>query len=52
MKKVGNQYPADDFSWPENTEKITLDESALQALGAIKGPQDPKSVELVIKKNK
>jgi penicillin-binding protein 1B len=50
MKKVGNQYPPDDFSWPENTEKMTLDESALQALGAIKGPQDPKSVELIIKK--
>lgn len=50
MKKVGVRYPADDFPWPEGTEKVTLDEATLQALGAIKGPNDPKSVELIFRK--
>ncbi len=50
MKKISNKYPADDFAWPENTEKINLDEKALTDLGAIKSPHDPKSVELIMKK--
>lgn len=50
MKKVGVRYPPDDFPWPDDTEKVTLDESTLKALGAIKGPNDPTSVDLIFKK--
>ncbi|MDG0815394.1 transglycosylase domain-containing protein [Bdellovibrio svalbardensis] len=50
MKKIGTRYPPDDFPWPEGTEKVTLDEATLKALGAIKGPNDPTSVELIFRK--
>ena len=50
MKKIGSRYPADDFPWPEGTEKVTLDEETLRALNALQGADDPKSVELVFRK--
>lgn len=49
MKKIGVKYPADDFTWPEGTVKVMLNEETLRALGAIKGPDDPLSVELIFK---
>jgi penicillin-binding protein 1B len=50
MKKIGSRYPADDFPWPEGTEKVTLDEETLKALNALQGADDPKSVELIFRK--
>jgi penicillin-binding protein 1B len=50
MKKVSRKNPADDFLWPDGVEKITLDESKLRELGALKKPEDPKSVELIMKR--
>jgi len=50
MKKIGTRYPPDDFPWPEGTVKVTLDEKTLEALGALKMPTDPKSVELIFRK--
>ncbi|MBO9666386.1 MAG: PBP1A family penicillin-binding protein [Bdellovibrio sp.] len=50
MKKIGARYPADDFSWPEGTEKVTLDADTLKALNALQSPTDPTSVELVFRK--
>ncbi|MFM6930090.1 MAG: transglycosylase domain-containing protein [Bdellovibrio sp.] len=50
MKKIGSRYPADDFPWPEGTEKVSLDEETLKALNALQGADDPKSVELIFRK--
>lgn len=46
MKKIGTRFPADDFPWPENTQKVLLDESTLQSLNALK-ENDPVQVELI-----
>lgn len=51
MKKVATRFPADDFNWPENTEKVLLDEQTLRALNALK-EGDPTQVELVFDKEK
>lgn len=48
MKKIATRYPSDDFAWPENIEKINLNEETLHSLNAIKGSADPKSVDLII----
>ncbi|MGE5087440.1 MAG: transglycosylase domain-containing protein [Bacillota bacterium] len=50
MKKIGSRYPADDFPWPEGTEKVSLNEETLRALNALQNPDDPKSVELIFRK--
>lgn len=47
MKKVTAEDPEDDFPWPENTVKVTFDESQLQEM---KVPADDvKNVELIFK---
>lgn len=51
MKKIGTRFPADDFPWPENTEKVMLDQKTLEALNAYK-EGDPTQVELVFDKEK
>lgn len=51
MKKIGTRFPADDFPWPENTEKVMLDQKTLEALNAYK-EGDPTQVELVFDKAK
>jgi penicillin-binding protein 1B len=50
MKKLGTQYPADDFEWPEGTTKVTLDQKNLEALRAIQSPIDLPQVELIFRK--
>lgn len=52
MKKIGIRFPANDFSWPEGTEKIELDEENLRALGAIRDERDPTTVELIFDSQK
>jgi penicillin-binding protein 1B len=47
MKKIATRYPADDFTWPSNTEVRTLNEDNLRSLGAIKEEWDPTTVDLV-----
>ncbi|WP_347357638.1 PBP1A family penicillin-binding protein [Bdellovibrio sp.] len=51
MKKMGTRFPADDFPWPENTVKVTLDQQTLQSLNAYK-EGDPTQVELIFDKAK
>lgn len=51
MKKIGTRYPADDFPWPENTEKVVLDQKTLESLNAFK-EGDPSQVELIFDKAK
>jgi penicillin-binding protein 1B len=49
MKKITIDDPPDDFPWPENTVRKTLDETQLRAMGVpITDPST--SVELVFKK--
>ncbi|MNL54213.1 Penicillin-binding protein 1A [compost metagenome] len=50
MKKASARYPADDFTWPEDTTTVEVDEETLRALNVIKGPEDPTSVQLIFKK--
>lgn len=50
MKKIGTRYPADDFTWPEGTVKVTLDDATLKSLGAKKENEDPSSVDLIFRK--
>ncbi|MGZ3771163.1 MAG: transglycosylase domain-containing protein [Bdellovibrio sp.] len=47
MKQVGTRFPADDFTWPENTKKVLLNGETLNALGALKD-NDPSEVELIL----
>ncbi|MEN0060301.1 MAG: transglycosylase domain-containing protein, partial [Bdellovibrio sp.] len=51
MKKIGTKFPADDFTWPENTRKITLDQETLQSLNAYR-ENDPTQVELIVDEQK
>ncbi len=51
MKKIGTRFPADDFPWPENTQKVMLDEDTLKSLNAFR-ENDPPQVELVFDKTK
>lgn len=46
MKKIGTRFPADDFPWPENTKKVTLNLQNLESLNAYK-ENDPTEVELI-----
>lgn len=50
MKKSATIYPPDDFSWPESTRKVILNESELKSLNAIRDGHDPNQVELIFKK--
>ncbi|MEK6774384.1 MAG: PBP1A family penicillin-binding protein [Bdellovibrionota bacterium] len=50
MKKVSTIYPPEDFSWPENTVKVTLSPENLQKIGAEKEAEDNSPVELIFKK--
>jgi penicillin-binding protein 1B len=50
MKKVALKFPPDDFQWPEQVNKIELNEEQLRALNAL-GDGDPKTVELIDRKN-
>lgn len=51
MKKIGVRFPADDFTWPENTRKVMLDENTLKSLNALR-ENDPTQVELVFDNTK
>lgn len=51
MKKIGTRFPADDFAWPENTQKVILDEATLKSLNALR-KNDPTQVELIFDKEK
>ncbi|WP_374029245.1 transglycosylase domain-containing protein [Bdellovibrio bacteriovorus] len=46
MKKIGTRFPADDFAWPENTQKVLLDQKTLEDLNAYR-ENDPSQVELI-----
>ncbi|MFS4459472.1 transglycosylase domain-containing protein [Bdellovibrio sp. HCB2-146] len=50
MKKIGTRYPADDFAWPEGTEKKEFDEDDLRAMNAIQSEADLPRVDLIFKK--
>jgi len=51
MKKIGVRFPADDFPWPETTQKVLLNEEALRSINALR-PNDPNQVELIFDKEK
>ncbi|MNY55947.1 hypothetical protein D3C86_1919700 [compost metagenome] len=50
MKKIGTRYPADDFVWPEGTEKKEFGEDELRAMNAIQTEADLPRVDLIFKK--
>ena len=51
MKKIGTRYPADDFAWPEGTEKKEFSEDDLRAMNAIQTEADLPRVDLIFKKD-
>jgi penicillin-binding protein 1B len=50
MKKAAVRYPADDFTWPEDTVAVDVNEETLRTLNTIRNPEDPTSVQLIFKK--
>jgi Membrane carboxypeptidase (penicillin-binding protein) len=50
MKKASARYPADDFTWPEDTSVVDIDEDDLRAVNAIQNPDDPLGIQLIFKK--
>ncbi len=46
MKNIGTRFPAEDFPWPANTQKVLLDQKTLESLNAYK-ENDPSQVELI-----
>lgn len=50
MKKSATIYPAEDFTWPENTVKVTLTPEELEKVGAKQETEDNLPVELIFRK--
>ncbi len=49
MKKTATVYPAEDFSWPEGTVKMTLSPEQLEKIGAVKEEEDRQPIELIFR---